>query len=185
MGWTERAARDATSTLSCSILSLPERATRKTPGRPRRILCAVDGSLASFEALRAGFKIAAPGACVRCVYVLDRSARAEESVTAASVQDAFLEEGHGALRKAQIVFAQSWNASDFKFDTTIVETEQSGDDVAHAILRQAAEWQADAIIMGTHGQRGVARWILGSVSGRVSVLTDLPLLLTRRHLADA
>jgi nucleotide-binding universal stress UspA family protein len=38
-------------------------------------------------------------------------------------------------------------------------------------------WQADLIVMGTHGQRGMVRWMLGTVAGRVAHLTQTPLLL--------
>ena len=35
-------------------------------------------------------------------------------------------------------------------------------DPADEILKAAAELEADLIVMGTHGRRGVARWVLGS-----------------------
>jgi nucleotide-binding universal stress UspA family protein len=179
--WTERASREAPGLARCSMLVLPQRRAYDLTTRPRRLLCAMDGSLASLESLRAGIRIASPGAHVRVIYVLDRSARGSEAVSHGSLQDAFFEEGQAALTRARTAFAQSWGAQDFTFDTALVRTEEAGDDVAHAIVREAARWSADAILMGTHGQRGVARWMLGTVSGRVTELTEVPLLLSRRR----
>ena len=39
--------------------------------------------------------------------------------------------------------------------------------VAETILRRATESNADLVVMGTHGRRGVRRFILGSVAARV------------------
>jgi nucleotide-binding universal stress UspA family protein len=183
--WTERAARDAPSTVCCSMLVLPEQRPHNLITRPGRLLCAVDGSPASLESLRAGIRIAEPGAHVKAIYVVDRSARGTDAASHASFQDAFLEESRVALTKARTVFAQSWGAQGFTFDAALVQTDDAGDDVAHAIVREASRWKADAIVMGTHGQRGVARWMLGTVSGRVTELTEVPLLLSRRRPLEA
>ncbi|WP_213233369.1 universal stress protein [Caballeronia sp. NK8] len=182
--WTERAARDAPSMAHCSILVLPEHPSHKLTTRPDRLLCAVDGSPASLESLRAGFKLADPGAHVKAIYVVDRSARGADA-SRATLEDAFLEEGRAALAKAREVFSQTWGAQGFTFDAELVHTGEAGDDVAHAIVREAACAKADAILMGTHGHRGVARWMLGTVSGRVAELTESPLLLSRRRPPEA
>ena len=181
--WTERASQDDPGLAQCSMLVLPARSTANPTTRPRRLLCAVDGSPASLESLREGVKIAAPGALVRAIYVLDRSARGNETTSRRSLQEAFFDEGRAALAKARAAFAESWPAQDFEFETALVCAEEAGDDVAHAIVREAQRWNADAILMGTHGLRGVARWMLGTVSGRVSELTPVPLLLSRRRAA--
>ena len=41
------------------------------------------------------------------------------------------------------------------------------DDPKHAILECADEWQPDLIVMGSHGSRGLNRFLLGSVSESV------------------
>ncbi len=183
--WTERAAREAPGTAHCSMLVLPEKHPRNLITRPSRLLCAVDGSPGSLESLRAGFRIAEPGALVKAIYVVDRSVRGTDTASRASLQEAFRDEGQLALAKARSIFSQCWSAQDFTFDAALVPTEEVGDDVAHAIVREAARWKADAILMGTHGQRGVARWMLGTVSGRVTQLTEVPVLLSRRRPLEA
>ena len=37
----------------------------------------------------------------------------------------------------------------------------------------------DVLALATHGRSGVARWVVGSVAGRLSGTTALPLLIVR------
>jgi nucleotide-binding universal stress UspA family protein len=70
-------------------------------------------------------------------------------------------------------------APDISTDSGFLHTKRSGDDVARTIVREAIRWPADLLVMGTHGRRGVAGWVLGSVSNRVARITATPLLLVR------
>lgn len=62
---------------------------------------------------------------------------------------------------------------------------------AEAILREAREWSADLLVLGTHGRRGAARWLLGSVAESVlrrapcSVLVIPPARAPAEDPADA
>ncbi|KVA55556.1 hypothetical protein WI70_24215 [Burkholderia cepacia] len=47
----------------------------------------------------------------------------------------------------------------------------------------ALEWNADMIVMGTHGRRGVTGWLVGSVAGRVARITKTPVLLVHASRA--
>lgn len=51
--------------------------------------------------------------------------------------------------------------------------------VHRAITEYADENDVDAIVMGTHGRRGLDRWILGSVTERVVRTADVPVLTVR------
>jgi nucleotide-binding universal stress UspA family protein len=59
----------------------------------------------------------------------------------------------------------------------LIKTGRTSDDVAHTIVREASNWHAQLIVMGAHGRRGMSRWLLGSVAGRVAHLAQTPLLL--------
>ncbi|WP_254545246.1 universal stress protein [Halomarina pelagica] len=48
------------------------------------------------------------------------------------------------------------------------------------IVEYATEHDADLIVMGTHGRRGVRRALLGSVTERVLRLADVSVLVTHR-----
>jgi nucleotide-binding universal stress UspA family protein len=58
--------------------------------------------------------------------------------------------------------AAQLRAAGFDATTTIIEG-----DPARAILKLAAAWGADTIVLGSHGRRGVDRLLLGSVSAYV------------------
>ena len=50
-------------------------------------------------------------------------------------------------------------------------------DPAQHILESAAQHEADAIIVGTHGRRGIARALLGSVADKIVRLSPIPVLV--------
>ena len=51
------------------------------------------------------------------------------------------------------------------------------DDVSTVVLKAAATFNADLLVMGTHGRRGVQRLFLGSVAERCVRQAALPVLL--------
>jgi nucleotide-binding universal stress UspA family protein len=51
------------------------------------------------------------------------------------------------------------------------------DDVSVVVLKAAAAFKADLLVMGTHGRRGVQRLFLGSVAERCVRQAALPVLL--------
>ncbi|KVT41264.1 universal stress protein [Burkholderia ubonensis] len=54
-----------------------------------------------------------------------------------------------------------------------------GENVSSVLARAAAECDADLIVMGTHGRRGVRRALLGSVAESLLRMADRPVLLVR------
>jgi nucleotide-binding universal stress UspA family protein len=56
--------------------------------------------------------------------------------------------------------------------------------VVGEILREAREWPADLIVMGTHGTSGFERLVLGSVTEKVLRRTDVPVLTIPKSAAD-
>jgi nucleotide-binding universal stress UspA family protein len=55
--------------------------------------------------------------------------------------------------------AQQLRAEGFKAETAV----ETGD-VRERILDSASEWRADLIVLGSHGKRGIQRFLLGSVA---------------------
>ncbi len=55
---------------------------------------------------------------------------------------------------------------------------------AEEITRLAAELEADMIVVGTHGRKGVSRLVLGSVAETVVRRAECPVLVVRRKDAD-
>ena len=56
---------------------------------------------------------------------------------------------------------------------------------APALLDYAAEHDIDLIVMGTHGRRGVRRFLMGSVAQEVVRLSSCPVLTVRQREAQA
>lgn len=50
---------------------------------------------------------------------------------------------------------------------------------AQVILQRAKDWEADLIVMGTHGRRGLDRLLLGSVAEEVVRCSPIPVLTVR------
>ena len=48
------------------------------------------------------------------------------------------------------------------------------------ILSEAAEWGADLIVVGSHGRRGINRFLLGSVSEAVALHANCSVEIIRR-----
>ncbi|KVW05431.1 universal stress protein A [Burkholderia cepacia] len=55
-----------------------------------------------------------------------------------------------------------------------------GEDVSSVLARAAAECDAELIVMGTHGRRGVRRALLGSVAESLVRTADRPVLVVRK-----
>ncbi len=177
--WVEGAVSEPLARLShCPILIVPAAYSIKPDRLPEHILFAVDGSRHAKDALQYGLRFATPDTALTAVYVVDRAVRLTDFVPIDVLEDAFIEEGRQALAAAKTLLA----AVSEHAVTRLAETERTGDDIAHTIAREADRWNADLVVMGTHGRRGMARWMLGSVAERVARLAHAPLLLV--HAAE-
>ncbi|MFM0472060.1 universal stress protein [Paraburkholderia strydomiana] len=176
--WVEGAVSGTVSKLvQCPVLIVPESYEPQLQHRPNKILFAIDGSPASHQALLTGMTLAAKGAHLRAVFVVDRTISFTDLVPMDVREAALVDEGKRALATVAKVFASL--APGISTDSGFLHTKRSGDDIAHTIVREAVRWPADLLVMGTHGRRGVAGWVLGSVSNRVARITATPLLLVR------
>jgi nucleotide-binding universal stress UspA family protein len=57
--------------------------------------------------------------------------------------------------------------------------ETIGARTAEVVVEQADAWKADVIVLGTHGRRGVTRFMLGSDAEQILRLARVPVLLVR------
>jgi nucleotide-binding universal stress UspA family protein len=172
--WVEGAVSEPVAKLTqCPLLIVPAGYHHEAGRTPRRILFAVDGSDRALRAVRYGAHFATLDAQLRAIYVVDRAVRLTDFIPIHLLAEAFVTEGDAALTAAQTVLANAPG----KTTTALVNTERTADDVAHTIVREAVHWDADLLVMGTHGRRGLARWFVGSIAGRVARITQTPLLL--------
>jgi nucleotide-binding universal stress UspA family protein len=61
--------------------------------------------------------------------------------------------------------------------------EHQSTQIGEAIIEDAEKWQADLIVMGTHGRRGFARAVIGSDAEYVASHAPVPLLLVHSQPA--
>jgi nucleotide-binding universal stress UspA family protein len=176
--WVEGTVSGPVSKLvKCPVLVVPESYEPQLQHGPTKILFAIDGSPASHQTLLTGMTLAAKGAHLRALFVVDRTISFTDLVPMDVREAALVDEGKRALATVAEVFTSL--APGFSTDSGFLHTKRTGDDIAHAIVREAIRWPADLLVMGTHGRRGVAGWVLGSVSNRVARITATPLLLVR------
>ncbi len=172
--WIEgNVAEPLTAHVKLPLLIVPESFAATDEKGPRRILFAVDGSTEVVPALRVGAKFATSETCIKTIYVIDKAARFDNPLPFALFEEAFMAEGKSAMTIARRVLDHVPGHK----TAEIVSTSQCRDDIAHTIVREANAWRADLLVMGTHGRRGAARWVLGSVARRVVGITCTPLLL--------
>lgn len=71
-------------------------------------------------------------------------------------------------------YAQQLRADGYKVDSTI----ETGD-VRESIIDSAARWNADLILLGSHGHKGMGRLLLGSVAESVVRHANCSVLVAR------
>jgi len=128
-----------------------------------KILLAVDDSKFSDAALQAMIAQFPPqGTEVRVLHVVEPIALApppQMSAGYAPELESRVKDGRELVERD----AQRLRAAGFKAEGAV----ESGD-IREKIIDAAAEWRADIIVMGSHGRRGVQRFLLGSVAEHVA-----------------
>ena len=140
-----------------------------------RILVAVDGSQTSRRAFEAALALAkSTGAVLQPCYIVENTPMYFEApgYDPSVLRNRLIEEG----QELGVEFAREMEAQGVKGEIVVSEV-PSLDDVSTAVLKAAADFNADLLVMGTHGRRGFQRLILGSVAERCVRQARLPVLL--------
>ncbi len=66
----------------------------------------------------------------------------------------------------------------------IVSAEVRRGEVAEEIVNSAVEWQANLIVVGSHGRKGISRMLLGSVSQTVLLTAPMPVIIVKKFELD-
>lgn len=143
-----------------------------------RILVPVDGSPTSLRGLDEAVRLATlTHASLRLIHVVDDlplalSAEAY-SPNLGELVTLLREGGETILRDARAKVA----ATGIPVDTVLRDTFEGR--VCDQVIDAAKDWQADLIVLGTHGRRGPGRVLLGSDAEQILRLAPVPVLLVR------
>ena len=143
----------------------------------KRILVPLDGSHTATLGLQQAVKMAKAGeAKLRLISVVDDMAVAQNFDAGFDTGFLFAELKAGAKRAIANGVALA-HRHQLKVETALFETLSQR--VADVIVREAAKWKADVIVMGTHGRRGLNRLVLGSDAESVLRNAHCPVLMVR------
>ena len=140
-----------------------------------RILVPVDGSATSNAGLAEAIRLAGlTGGCLRLVHVLDELAfTGGLEFYGAEALRRLQEGGHKILAEGE----RAAQAAGVRVETRLFES--FGERLADLVEKDAVEWKADLIVIGTHGRRGLRRALLGSDAEQVARHATVPVLLLR------
>ena len=143
-----------------------------------KVLLAVDGSKYSEAATRALVsQMHADGLEVLVLQIVEPIYYSAPPQMARGYEPEMAEKLREQTSQAELAVAhaaESLRAAGFNVKTRVAESE-----VRSGILDAAAEWQADMIVLGSHGRRGVQRFMLGSVAESVARHASCSVLIVR------
>lgn len=146
----------------------------------RRILVPVDGSPTSNKALVAALNIARDGdGRVRLVHVLDELTYLTGFEASGEVFTLLRQAGERVLADAAEVARSAGVNAEMQF------IDEAGVRLGDAVARAAGEWEADLVVVGTHGRRGVQRALMGSGAEQIIRLAPVPVLVIRADESPA
>lgn len=144
----------------------------------QRILVPIDGSNTSNRGLDEALNLAEiTGASIRLVHVVDALTFATGfepyGIYANEVIPAMREAGTRILEEGKMRAI----GRDIKMDSVLFDN--LGESVSDTVIKEAMDWHADLITIGTHGRRGIGRWLLGSDAEQIVRRSPIPVLLVR------
>jgi nucleotide-binding universal stress UspA family protein len=144
----------------------------------RRILVALDGSETSIRALTASLNLARQGGGrVRMVHVVEELAYLggfdPYGASSGDLIKVIRENGEKVLANG-LAAAQS---AGVEADTVLYDN--FGERLPEAVADAAKQWNADLIVVGTHGRRGIGRVLMGSGAEQIIRLSPVPVLVIR------
>lgn len=141
----------------------------------RKILCPVDGSATSNQGVSEAVALAKnQSAKLMFFHVIDQYVPIIDGVGSlphVNVYDVLLKNAENVIEQAQTQANKSGLEAEAKIADTL------GGNPAVEIIKEAKDWSADLIIMGTHGLRGFNRLVMGSDAENVVRTSSVPVLL--------
>jgi nucleotide-binding universal stress UspA family protein len=142
----------------------------------KRILVPLDGSATAKLGLAEAIGLAKQQhATLRLLHVVDQAVLVsfpEPAMYGAEMIEALEQQGRTILTDAEAVARRHKIKVDTVLHTRLARA-------ADVIVKQARDWRADLIVLGTHGRRGIDRLLMGSDAELVVRNSPVPVLLVR------
>jgi nucleotide-binding universal stress UspA family protein len=140
----------------------------------KRILVPLDGSATSDAALNAALDLARlTGARLRLVHAIDEMAYLGEAdysgqviAQARATAQQVLDHGLAAAKAAGV-----------EAETNLIDS--PGQRLGHTIADEARAFDADLIVAGSHGRRGLGRVLLGSGAEQIMRMATVPVMVVK------
>ena len=142
-----------------------------------RILVPFDGSPAAERALAEAARLARRLSARLCLLHVVDSLR---HTTGFEPPKVFVDEIRPAMLKAGqelLAKARSKIGDNVQVEQVVVESVEGT--VAELIVGHAKRWNADLLVLGTHGRRGIERVVLGSDAEQVARTSPVPVMLVK------
>ncbi|WP_034298819.1 universal stress protein [Herbaspirillum sp. RV1423] len=144
----------------------------------KHILVPLDGSTTAEQAVHEACSLAQLcKAQVRLLHVLDMATYSngfeQPEVYISTIRPLALQEAEEMLARHRAML----EAKGIDVDTEIRES--LGARVADIIVERAVATEADLIVIGTHGRRGMRRFVMGSDAEQVARTSPVPVLLVK------
>ncbi|ABI59924.1 universal stress protein [Nitrosomonas eutropha] len=142
----------------------------------QRILVPIDGSFTSNLALQEAIKLAKRmGACLELVHVYEDAIYLvdENYFNYEELQKTIHDCGEKILTEAETTV----KTAGIPVETRLIPS--NNERIANILVEEARRWQAELIVIGTHGHSGFSRLLLGSVAEGIARIAPIPILLVR------
>ncbi|WP_296490474.1 universal stress protein [Rhodoferax sp.] len=149
----------------------------------KRIFVAIDGSATAQSALVEAIQFARlPGMSLCIGTVLDAGPLGQNSMGMGALIN--VDEVKAGMRRAAEALLEDAmaKAKEANLDPYHILIESENKRVAEMILGAAQQWDADLIVIGTHGRRGFERMMMGSVAENLVRIATMSLFLVRRKI---
>lgn len=144
----------------------------------KRILVPVDGSETSNKALVAALQLARDtGASVRLVNTVNEMAYLggiDPYGTYSGDVVGMMREGGARVLTDAMAIAKSAGV-----EASQELLEEAGMRLGESVAQAATRWNADLVVVGSHGRRGIGRVLLGSGAEQILRLSPVPVLVFR------
>jgi nucleotide-binding universal stress UspA family protein len=152
--------------------------TRQEIPMYRRFLVPVDGSHTSNKALVTALQMARDcGGDLRLIHVENELLAAGIGEIDPNLVQELLDASHAGAEKVLDDAMAIATAAGVKAEQRLVTS--FGERLGDIVAREALDWKADLIVVGSHGRRGIGRVLLGSGCEQIVRLAPVPVLVIR------